>query len=466
MRSQLWPANSPYNQTRIFSRWKDVGWHQGAPITAPSIVARPTTLSDLVQAIQNAGDGSVVFPQGIIPFNQRIQVTRPHRWLLAHEQGTTLQITQSLYDLFGLGPHGKVNLGIGYGYAWGGGHIEFGLDPDTLLDDCGVIGLKWSYPDNLVYEGHWKERGYNPLYAFNVKNFVLKDLTVRNMDSGPIILSLLGPNEDPVEHSGITVENVTVDCGTRQHPNIPSGHYGLTVNVGDVLVKDFHVLHANHYHDFHFAQSYGVITHSAGYNLNFDPHNSGGNRWLFDNVNLGQGSRIWQNGGNVRLIPDAGPYNCFWNVRKSDGSRVSTVPTGWSPPLDWFVHYDANGQHVKDRGLMTFVGHTLASTGDTYTETIVPSTLEPQSLYAALRGTPLPPPHFTIGQTVKTLSQVNVRSTPLRPSDNSNLLGTQPQNVTAVVLEGPQIGSNITWWKLDFGTGVDGWVGQDGLGTL
>jgi hypothetical protein len=87
------------------------------------------------------------------------------------------------------------------------------------------------------------------------------------------------------------------------------------------------------------------------------------------------------------------------------------------------------------------------------TGSIVFSLLIPLSAFAAT---------FTIGQKVTPTKTVNVRQ-----SAAGTLLGTQAAGSVATVVGGPNTalfnGANVIWWKLDFSSGVDGWVGEDNL---
>ncbi|MDQ5893326.1 MAG: hypothetical protein QG640_338, partial [Patescibacteria group bacterium] len=69
---------------------------------------------------------------------------------------------------------------------------------------------------------------------------------------------------------------------------------------------------------------------------------------------------------------------------------------------------------------------------------------------------------FTIPQSVIPNGVVNVRQTAA-----GTLLGTQSTTVSGTTLAGPVTatlnGTSYQWWNINFTSGVDGWVGQDGL---
>lgn len=69
---------------------------------------------------------------------------------------------------------------------------------------------------------------------------------------------------------------------------------------------------------------------------------------------------------------------------------------------------------------------------------------------------PPSPPTFRIGASVQTTALLlNVRATP-----GGAILGTQPRNATAVIVDGPVDLTGTRWWKLHYTTGIDGWSAQ------
>jgi hypothetical protein len=80
---------------------------------------------------------------------------------------------------------------------------------------------------------------------------------------------------------------------------------------------------------------------------------------------------------------------------------------------------------------------------------------------------PPPPVGMTIGSRVQVVKEViNVRATA-----GGTLLGTQPVGAFGRIVGGPQLAAisgsgnttKYTYWQIDYGTGVDGWSGQDNL---
>lgn len=77
-------------------------------------------------------------------------------------------------------------------------------------------------------------------------------------------------------------------------------------------------------------------------------------------------------------------------------------------------------------------------------------------------GGPPPPPSgdFALGDRIEVMRDTNVRNS---GALTATLLGVQGVDSIGTIVGGP-VGpdsDNITWWQVDFDTGVDGWTGQD-----
>jgi hypothetical protein len=74
-----------------------------------------------------------------------------------------------------------------------------------------------------------------------------------------------------------------------------------------------------------------------------------------------------------------------------------------------------------------------------------------------------PPPvliTFAVGDRISVSANTNVRAT---GALTATLLGTQNTSAAGTIVGGPvpKDANNITWWQVDFDSGVDGWCGQD-----
>ena len=61
---------------------------------------------------------------------------------------------------------------------------------------------------------------------------------------------------------------------------------------------------------------------------------------------------------------------------------------------------------------------------------------------------------FSLNDRIKTIANVNVRST---PSLSSVLLGVQPQNSLGTIINGPVYADNYFWWQINYDNNPDGW---------
>ena len=71
-------------------------------------------------------------------------------------------------------------------------------------------------------------------------------------------------------------------------------------------------------------------------------------------------------------------------------------------------------------------------------------------------GTPPPPPVLAVGAPIQTLALLlNVRETPA-----GRILGTQPRGASGIIQEGPQVLNGVTWWRIHYSSGPDGWCSE------
>lgn len=110
----------------------------------------------------------------------------------------------------------------------------------------------------------------------------------------------------------------------------------------------------------------------------------------------------------------------------------------------------------------TFTGWSGACSGSGSTCTVTVNSSK--NVTATFSDGPALP--FASGNTVQTTANVNVRNT--QTISTATLLGTQSNGSQGTLVEGPLpgIGNQYTWWRVDFNSGVDGWVGADNLKVI
>lgn len=68
---------------------------------------------------------------------------------------------------------------------------------------------------------------------------------------------------------------------------------------------------------------------------------------------------------------------------------------------------------------------------------------------------------WKIGAKVETTNKINVRTEGLISA--STLIGTNNKGIKGIIVAGPAYKGNVTWWKINYDSGFDGWSGQDNL---
>jgi hypothetical protein len=83
------------------------------------------------------------------------------------------------------------------------------------------------------------------------------------------------------------------------------------------------------------------------------------------------------------------------------------------------------------------------------------------AMWKAYRGTVISPPPaaaFAINDRISTIRNTNVRAT---GTLSGTLLGVQITGSLGTIIEGPVVMDAITWWRVNYDSGADGWSGED-----
>lgn len=158
--------------------------------------------------------------------------------------------------------------------------------------------------------------------------------------------------------------------------------------------------------------------------------------------------------------------NNWWGAQYRDTNGSShTAPTmaakvmGMRSVMDWEPLFKYAERHVNYEQSTSYGGEF------NYNST----PLFHKQFYNKFGGTAPPPvvtpPSFSIGNRIKLNKQTNVRTS---GALTATLLGTQPLDATGTIIGGP-VGpdaNNITWWQMNWDSGVDGWCGHDNFVLL
>ena len=120
-----------------------------------------------------------------------------------------------------------------------------------------------------------------------------------------------------------------------------TGHHGITLSGQDNLLRDFE-FRTRFMHDITMTSGSAgnVVATGRGLDLALDHHKYAPHANLFTDLDLGQGSRMFQSGGGADLGRHSAAYETFWNIR---ARQPQAWPKGWGPDLMNLVGVQSNG---------------------------------------------------------------------------------------------------------------------------
>lgn len=175
-------------------------------------------------------------------------------------------------------------------------------------DDYGLRGVGFVLV-NKVYQGHFKEDGWNPVDFRDVHHGWIDDVAFNGVDSGPY-----------VSGSHVTVRRVVLEAGRPVGPGGFVGHHGVTFAGQAHRLEEFE-FKARFHHDVSFSPwtNGNVVRAGVGVDLTLDFHKQGPFANLITNVVSGNGANFFACGGGDDLGLDAGAWNIFWNLKGRKG---------------------------------------------------------------------------------------------------------------------------------------------------
>jgi hypothetical protein len=194
----------------------------------------------------------------------------------------------------------------------------------SSVEEVGIENLGFEFP-NTPYKGHFTELGFNAIAISGARNCWVRNVRIHNCDSGAFISGVNMTLQDIVLTSERPVEKA------RQ----ATGHHGLTLSGQDILLRDFEY-RTRFMHDITMTRGSAgnVVMAGRGVDLCFDHHKYAPHANLFTDLDLGQGTRMFQSGGGADLGRHSAAYETFWNLR---ARQPQVWPKGWGPDLMNFI---------------------------------------------------------------------------------------------------------------------------------
>lgn len=171
------------------------------------------------------------------------------------------------------------------------------------VTEVGIEQLGFDFPVE-EYKGHFTELGYNPIAFSGVADCWIRDIVIRNADSGIFLGGKF-----------CTVQGIVYQSERPPHSSGTTGHHGVYISSDDNLFTDFD-FQTRFIHDLTVSHCAGnVFSNGKGIDVCFDHHKRAPYENLFTQIDLGKGSRMWRSGGGNALGRHCGARGTFWNIR-------------------------------------------------------------------------------------------------------------------------------------------------------
>ncbi|HVR35281.1 MAG TPA: glycosyl hydrolase family 28-related protein [Methylomirabilota bacterium] len=227
---------------------------------------------------------------------------------------------------------------------------------DPTVFESGIEHLGFEFP-NTRYEGHFTEVGFNAVAFRGVADCWVRNVHIRNPDSGLFI----GGNFN-------TVRDVVIESAREPNRN-NTGHHGISVTGGDNLITGFD-FRSRFIHDLTVSHhcSGNVFSKGRGVDLALDHHRYAPYENLFTDLHAGAGTRLWRCGGGADLGKHCGARGTFWNIRAD--RPLDYPPEGFGPLSINLVALESQRPSETDPDGRWF-------------EAIPPADIRPQNLHEA-----------------------------------------------------------------------------------
>ncbi|HQZ67120.1 MAG TPA: hypothetical protein PLY87_18640, partial [Planctomycetaceae bacterium] len=205
----------------------------------------------------------------------------------------------------------------------------------STVEEVGIEDLGFEFPEE-PYKGHFTEEGYNAMAFSGVRNCWARNLWIHNADSGIF-----------VSGTNVTLSDIEFDSDRPpERSRKATGHHAITLSGQDNLLTGFE-FRTRFMHDITVTHGSAgnVAADGRGVDLCFDHHRYAAHANLFTDIDLGEGTRMFQSGGGAALGHHSGAWETFWNIRSR---QPQTWPKDWGPDLMNMVGLSSSADAVTD----------------------------------------------------------------------------------------------------------------------
>ena len=189
----------------------------------------------------------------------------------------------------------------------------------SSTEEIGIEHVAFEFPAT-PYRGHFTEQGYNAIACIDIRNGWVRDVQIRNADSGIFIKGA----------SNLTLQDIVwTSQRERNRLRNSTGHHGIMLAGTDLLLSDFD-FRTSFIHDITMSRrsAGNVVRRGRGVDLAFDHHKYANHANLFTDIDAGVGTNIFHSGGGAQLGRHCGAWTTWWNIRTK---RPIHWPAGWAP---------------------------------------------------------------------------------------------------------------------------------------
>jgi hypothetical protein len=225
------------------------------------------------------------------------------------------------------------------------------------VEEVGIEQIGFEFPLH-DYGGHFTEMGFNAAAFTDVSDCWIRDVHVRNCDSGFFLRAHFS-----------TLSGIRFQSERAPDDRGRTGHHGLYFHGSDNLLTDFSIDQL-FIHDISVGKGAvgNVISNGTGADLTLDHHKQAPYENLFTHLDVGKGSRVWLSGGGGALGKHCGGRGTFWNITANQ--PIPSPPDVFGPSSMNFV------------ALVTDEPSSTDSDGIWF-EAIPPERIEPKNIHEA-----------------------------------------------------------------------------------